>query len=510
MGDATGVRGALEPAWFRFRVTFRHRRGGYLAIVLLLGLVGGVALGSLAGARRTQSSYPVYLASTKPADLQVFTAFLNPALGPAETQGYLPSSERRLAALPYVESQQTVVGFDANIDQILGARVRVGAGAKPASLEGPVEGEYFTQDRVTLVSGRLPDPANPGEAMMNAQAGRELGIHVGSTITVTLNSDAQLLSPADNPPDVARAPLHIVGLAVFPADVLNDDYDAAGTAEVLTTPALTRRIDACCATYSYSSLRVVPGHIGDVESELSRVLPSQLLRAVGFRTGAPAVGLAERAIEPESIALAVFGALTALAALVIVSQIIGRQQRNQATEFETLRALGAGPSATAADAVTGPVAAVGVGAGLASVVAFLISPLFPLGPVRPVYPYSYGWDWTVLGLGSLALMLVLSIVAVGMALRRAPARVQRQRQLASRPSAAARVAGSLALPAPAMSGVRFALEPGAPADAVPVRSAILGASLAILVVVATVIFGTSLNSLIGRPALYGWNWNYAL
>ena len=256
------MRRTLAPAWYRFRATFRQRRGAYLTIVLLLALVGGIALGAIAGARRTQSSYPVYLASTNPADLQVFTAFLNPALGPAETRGYRPSTESRIAALPYVENQQTVVGFDANIDQVLGVHVRVGPGAKPPSLEGPVGTEYFTQDRVTLVSGRIPDLADPGQAVINTQAGKELGIHVGSRITVTLNSDEQLLSSANNPPAVVRARLDIVGLVVFPQDVVNDDYDEAGTAEILVTPALTRRIDGCCATYSYSSLRVAPDHEG--------------------------------------------------------------------------------------------------------------------------------------------------------------------------------------------------------------------------------------------------------
>jgi len=37
-----------------------------------------------------------------------------------------------------------------------------------------------------------------------------------------------------------------------------------------------------------------------------------------------------------------------------------------------------------------------------------------------------------------------------------------------------------------------------------------GTILAVVVVVASITFGASLNSLISRPALYGWNWNYAL
>ena len=59
-------------------------------------------------------------------------------------------------------------------------------------------------------------------------------------------------------------------------------------------------------------------------------------------------------------------------------------------------------------------------------------------------------------------------------------------------------------------GVRFALDPGRHRESVPVRSALLGAVLAVTVIVATLTFGSSLNTLISRPALYGWNWNYAL
>jgi hypothetical protein len=65
------------------------------------------------------------------------------------------------------------------------------------------------------------------------------------------------------------------------------------------------------------------------------------------------------------------------------------------------------------------------------------------------------------------------------------------------------------LPVAAFTGVRFAVDPG-DRDPVPVRSAMLGATLAVVVVLSTVVFSASLNNLVTHPSLYGWNWNYSL
>jgi ABC-type antimicrobial peptide transport system permease subunit len=61
-----------------------------------------------------------------------------------------------------------------------------------------------------------------------------------------------------------------------------------------------------------------------------------------------------------------------------------------------------------------------------------------------------------------------------------------------------------------VAGLRFALEPGRGRTAVPVRSVLAGAVLAVIVVAATLTFGASLSYLVARPALYGWNFSYAL
>ena len=57
----------LRVASYRFRATLARQWSGYLGLMLLIALVGGVAMASLAGARRTESSFPVYVASTNPA-----------------------------------------------------------------------------------------------------------------------------------------------------------------------------------------------------------------------------------------------------------------------------------------------------------------------------------------------------------------------------------------------------------------------------------------------------------
>jgi hypothetical protein len=296
---------------------------------------------------------------------------------------------------------------------------------------------------------------------------------------------------------------------VFPHDVAQDDYNRLGSAMVLLSPALTHRLATCCAYYSYSGVTLSPGaHLRTVEAAISRA--GIVVQGVGgFQTSAPFVAAAGRAIRPVSVALAVFGGLAALALLVVVVQVVERQLRRQRVDAATIRALGAGQAMTIADSCTGLVVAACVGSALAVVVALALSPLFPLGPVRPVLPTGLHADWTVLGFGLLALAALVGGICVLESYRLDPHRVSRVGGLVRPPSRASRATASSSLPVSAVTGIRFAVDPG-DRDPVPVRSAMLGAVLAVLVVVSTVVFGSSLNQLVTHPSLYGWNWNYAL
>ena len=68
-------------AWYRFRATFRRRWGSYVALVLLVGFIGGIAMGAVAAGRRTQSAFPAFLKSTNPSDLIAeFSYLLHPRI----------------------------------------------------------------------------------------------------------------------------------------------------------------------------------------------------------------------------------------------------------------------------------------------------------------------------------------------------------------------------------------------------------------------------------------------
>src|SRR5206468_6680960 len=62
-------------------------------------------------------------------------------------------------------------------------------------------------------------------------------------------------------------------------------------------------------------------------------------------------------------------------------------------------------------------------------------------------------------------------------------------------------------PAATVVGVRLALEPGRGRTAVPVRTTVVGVTIAVATMVAAFGFAASINRLLGTPSLYGWNWD---
>lgn len=496
---------------YRARTTFRHRWPGLLSLVVLVGLIGGLGLGSLAAARRTQSSFSVLLATTNPSDLEV--SIYTGGNGDPDVQ-YSASLTREIARLPGV--RHVAAGFlvtGAPLTREGSPRIRVAGLAYPVA---SVNGLFFTQDRMVVNQGRLASPHRADEIVIAPVVARLLGFHVGQVVPFGFYSNAQQSLPGFGTkavPPALRMNMRIVGLASLNSEIVEDDVDILPTFIPLT-PAFAREamaIGGLSGGVSFG-IKTAGGSstVPLVEREIARLAPPGA--QVTDHALTPVVAKADRALKPISIALGVFGAVALLAAVLVATQLMARRLRADRDDLRILRALGADPADTVLDGLIGLEAALALGSILAALIAVALSPLSPLGPVAPVYPdRGLSWDWTVLGFGVLVLTTILGGIAALLAYATAPHRVAFRPRL--RPTSGARVVASAArvgLSAPGVVGVRMALEPGEGRAAVPVRSALLGSVLAVALVITTLTFGSSLHTLVSNPPLYGWNWTYIL
>jgi hypothetical protein len=510
-GDPTREHGRAD--WtarvvrYRTRATVARAWAGWLGVVVLVGLLGGVAMAGVAAGRRTQGSYPTFLASTNPSDLTA--SVYSPVSGNA-----LPS------ILPVLAADRALVRTVRELEVPHVAPIAPNGGPELTKLSdvnfvASLDGEFTHQDRITIVSGHSANPRDASQLVMDANAARIFGVHVGSVMKLGMYSPAERAAVQHgaklNLPASQMVKARVVGLAVLNNAVVQDDIDRAyGT--VFVTPALLRedaRIDPTTLAPIQYALQLTNGARGVLAAEqlVDRHLPSGA--TVEFHVASRVVTQDELALRPESVAIGAFGAIAALACLLLALQAITRLLREGDRDRVILRALGATRRTIAADGLPGVLLAVVAGALVAAAVAIALSPLAPFGPVRAVYPdRGIAADWTVLLGGIALLVVVLGAGAIGWSARQATARPGRRR--APRPSSVARAAEAAGLPATCVVGVRFALESGSGRTSVPLRSTLVGTAVAVTLVVATLTFASSFQTLISHPALYGWNWTYAL
>jgi hypothetical protein len=313
----------IRVAWYRFVATFRVRWSGYVTIVLLIGLLGGLSMASIAGARRTQSSFATLMARANSSQLFGLTGVYNPTIGQI---GYSPSLTKRIEHLRYVKDVKSLI--DMNLI-VLNAKGAVVPASEGQSMTGSLNGEQFTQDRVLITNGRLPNPKKIAEFAMDAATAKQFGFHPGQVVTMVAYSNKEVGLLATLSPQAAlkklkpvlkfRATLVSTGV-VQPHDLLQDQVDAGNGSVILFTPALAKRLANCCVNTSLSALQLVGGtaHQNQVESEIAKVLPKGL--PYDFSTVSQIESTAEQTLRPESIALGAFGFISALASTPATSR----------------------------------------------------------------------------------------------------------------------------------------------------------------------------------------------
>jgi len=475
-----------------------------LALALLAGLLGGVALGAVAGARRTNAAYERYLTAINASDVGVNVPGQLP--GMAATRPY-----ELIASLPGVIAHAAYIGLS-------GVPLMHG---KPDnsflvnSLNGSLDGEYFSQDRATVLAGRLPPQGSTSTVVLTPAIAKAFGTGVGGVVSYRFQPvDAQ-----QRPAGKAFIRSFRVAAIVEVPPALTDESDQAEGS--IFPPGATRQL-LPEYFYAWIGLRLAQGtagtgalqkHLAALAADLQRQARQALHRDVlppSFTVNRTDVirSRVQQAIRPEAVALSMFGAIAALAMLVLVGQGLAQMISRSAPDTAVLRILGATRAQAAlAAALPGLIAVLG-GVALAVAGAVAVSPLAPVGPVRQFDPdRGIAADRLVLGGGAavfcLALLGLLAVLAV---------RSVRPRESGAGvgSSAVARAVAAAGLPAAAVVGTRNAFEPGSGVRAVPVRSALLGSVAAVIAVVTAVVFSASLGGLTAHPARYGWDWDLAI
>ena len=95
-------------------------------------------------------------------------------------------------------------------------------------MAGSLDGLYFTRDRFAVTQGRMPDPSRAGRG----GGERALGPAPQASVSATGSRSASSTPPQedavysdDPPPPVDRLEVTVVGIGLFPDEVVQDDTD---------------------------------------------------------------------------------------------------------------------------------------------------------------------------------------------------------------------------------------------------------------------------------------------
>jgi hypothetical protein len=470
-------------AWARLEL--RRRRRALLVLALLVALSTGTVLAAVAGASRADTALDRLRVQTLPATLAVLP----------NQPGFDWDAVR---ALPGVAAVGRIVISSFRLDGIPdSAAVDNGPGDRAL---------MSTVERPVVLAGRLTDPDRADEAVVSPRFVQSSGLGVGDVVDLRLYTPQQVDDHFTTGADPLTAdgpvvPTTIVGVVRSPWFTDRPD----GTGWFQPSAGLLGRYPAnLLGDQGLASVNAVvrlddesPAGIEAFRADLARVSGRSDIEL--FDRTATAAKTRET-VRFESVALLLFGLAALAAALVLVGQAVARYVAAAVADLGPLRAVGM-DRRTALGAALAPALAAGTTGVLAGIgLAVAASPLFPVGTAAGLEPApGRAVDPLVLGLGGLVLLALLVAGAgrVGFGALRAAG------QGSGRRSAVAGAAARLGLGVPVLVGLRFALEPGRGAGALPVRPALVGAVVGVLGVLAAGVFSTAVAEAAANPERFG-------
>ncbi len=455
-------------------------------------MAGAVSIAAFTGAERASTAYERFRVHTNEPEVIMFGG------------GNCPFSKNLdlepMASLPPVESMQAGWNTFVNVYDQQGHLLIY----SDPNFDGTLNAFDLDEPdsvRPLLLSGRYPRTAD--EVLMGWGESEVRRPVDGETIDVSIpRADAfGKIAGGDEPTDddLLTVPLTVVGTAIMPGEL----DGTGGSLGVIPAFADRYRDEALGCDAGMFQLSGGPDGTAAFWTGSKQIAPG----AFGFDTSTERT-IAERATSLQSVMLRLFGGLAALAAFLVLGQVLVRRTLLAATDAPVLRALGMSRGQLVRAALLPAVAVALLGTAIAIAGAVALSVLTPLGDAR-IFEATPGVfiDPGILVVGALAIVVAV-FACVGIPAWRTSRDTgsmlgTTEFSGSDRHSRTAAAAATLGLPVSAVAGTRLALEPGHGRSATPVRSAIVGLTLAVTAMVAAFGFAASMDRFTSSPTLVG-------
>ena len=474
----TGTLDCMAALWFRIRVRLRRRSRELIVAVVLIGFVGGLAMGLAAGSRRTASA----------PDRYTSWAGGDPDLEITQLEG-TPITEQ-VAAIPGVASAQSV----AFVTSFL-----VGPDGAMVFDSNPFAGD----DRISgsrVVEGRFTDPAAPNEFTVNVAMAdllrTQYGSRVGDRFEVVSFDREQVQSnrafESGEPPAVPPFSATMVGVINTPIDfdeaapVLYFSrafLDAHPTVGVIQTVIDVHLDPGADPDRVMTAVRELPGGEGALASQV-KIVSDESRRAVRF----------------QATALWIVAAIAMVGSAVVVVQLVGRTLRMSSVDALSLEAVGWRRRDLAAERAIEGLLIAALAAPLGVAVARWMTVPFPLGSLE-VFEPSPGADLdaAVSVIGSIAMVAVVTFGALWSGRSGRPAAIGGS----ARRTVGTVVARSSSMPLAVGAHLAFVGPSGARRSAASLAAGVVGMAA----LVGTGVVGLSLDTMVDDPARWGVNYD---
>ena len=472
----------MNALWTWVRLELRRRLRSLVVLALLVALTTATVMTAVAGARRGSTAVERLLERTQPATIAVLPN--DPAFdwGPvAELPGVealarFPISAFGVDDLPPFEATDFVYQDPEIMDAI---------------------------ERPVVLEGRLADPDRDDEVVVTPDYERGFGKGVGDVVTLQLLTPEQIdesaFSAGYPDPEGPEIEAEIVGVVRSPW--FSDTPDAPRGRLIPSVGMFSRHEANILGTqgliFSNALVRLEGGQEA-IPAFRERLAEVSGRRDIEFFDLAATADHYVDVTGFEARSLLAFALAAAVAAVFLVGQSVARYAAGSTADLQVLRAFGMPPAHLRIGTAAGPTAAAVAGVAAGAAVAIALSPRFPIGTSAHLEPDpGLHVDLLVVLFG-----LVLTPVLVGggallAAWRSASVREGRDG------STLAALAGRWGAPVPVVVGTRFALERGRGSQAVPVRPALLGASVGVIGVVGALTFGAGVSDATSNPVRFG-------